>query len=42
MKRNWVHLQDGTEFNGKFDLTITSDEIFMVGSVVTVEGSSWL
>ena len=38
MKKNWAHLQDGTEFNGKFDLTLTSDEIFMVGSVVTVEG----
>lgn len=38
MDRNWVHLQDGTEANGKFDLTATSAESFMVGSVVTVEG----
>lgn len=38
MDRNWVHLQDGTEGNGKFDLTATSSEAFMVGSVVTVEG----
>ena len=38
MDRNWVHLQDGTESNGKFDLTATSMESFMVGSVVTVEG----
>ena len=38
MDRNWVHLQDGTEANGKFDLTATSIESFMVGSVVTVEG----
>jgi len=38
MDRNWVHLQDGTEANGKFDLTATSKETFMVGSVVTVEG----
>ena len=38
MDRNWVHLQDGTEGNGKFDLTATSTEAFMVGSVVTVEG----
>ena len=38
MDRNWVHLQDGTEANGKFDLTATSTESFMVGSVVTVEG----
>lgn len=38
MERNWVHLQDGTEFEGKFDLTVTSAESFEVGSVVTVEG----
>jgi len=38
MDRNWVHLQDGTEANGKFDLTATSTESFMVGSLVTVEG----
>ncbi len=38
MDRNWVHLQDGTESNGKFDLTATSTESFMVGSVITVEG----
>ena len=38
MNKNWVHLQDGTEFDGKFDLTITSSETFEVGSVVTVEG----
>ncbi len=38
MDRNWVHLQDGTESEGKFDLTATSAESFMVGSVVTVEG----
>lgn len=38
MERNWVHLQDGTEFDGKYDLTVTSAESFEVGSVVTVEG----
>lgn len=38
MERNWVHLQDGTEHEGKFDLTATSTENFAVGSVVTVEG----
>lgn len=38
MDRNWVHIQDGTEANGKFDLTATSAESFAVGSVVTVEG----
>lgn len=38
MERNWVHLQDGSEYDGKFDLTLTSNESFEVGSVVTVEG----
>jgi hypothetical protein len=38
MERNWVHIQDGTEYEGRFDLTLTSVEPFEVGSVVTVEG----
>ncbi len=38
MERNWVHLQDGTEFEGKFDLTATSNESFVAGSIVTLEG----
>lgn len=38
MDRNWVHLQDGTEYNEKFDLTATSTETFDVGDPVTLEG----
>ena len=38
MSLNWIHIQDGTEFEGKFDLTSTSTESFKVGSVVTIEG----
>ena len=38
MSLNWIHIQDGTEFEGKFDLTATSSESFKVGSVVTIEG----
>lgn len=38
MDRNWVHIQDGTEADGKFDLTATSSETFVVGSKVTLEG----
>ena len=38
MDRNWIHIQDGTEHEGKFDLTVTSSESFEVGSMVTVEG----
>lgn len=38
MNKNWIHIQDGTEFDGQFDLTLTTDQQFEVGSVVTVEG----
>ena len=38
MERNWVHLQDGTEYDGKFDLTATTTERFEVGSTVILEG----
>jgi hypothetical protein len=38
MNKNWIHLQDGTENNGKFDLTITSASAVKVGDVVTLEG----
>ncbi len=38
MERNWIHLQDGTDFEGKYDLTVTSQEGFVVGQILTVEG----
>lgn len=38
MERNWVHLQDGTEYEGKYDLTATSIENFEVGTTVILEG----
>lgn len=38
MGRNWVHIQDGSEANGKFDLTITTKEKVSVGDVVTFSG----
>ena len=38
IQRNWIHLQDGTEFEGKYDLTVTSQQGFGVGEVVTLEG----
>jgi len=38
MDRNWVHIQDGTEHEGKYDLTATSAESFQVGSTITIEG----
>lgn len=38
MSRNWVHIQDGSESNGSFDLTITTMETVAVGTMVTFEG----
>jgi hypothetical protein len=38
MGKNWVHIQDGTEFQGGFDLTITTDIQVSVGETVTFEG----
>jgi len=38
MNKNWIHLQDGTEADGKFDLTVTSDIEVSVEDVVTLEG----
>jgi len=38
MGRNWVHIQDGSEADGKYDLTITTTEKTRVGDVVTFSG----
>lgn len=38
MQKNWVHIQDGTEANDKYDLTITTLENVKVGDIVTFEG----
>jgi hypothetical protein len=39
MNTNWIHLQDGTTFKGKYDLTITSGEVVKVGDIITFEGA---
>lgn len=39
MDRNWIHIQDGTDSNGDFDLTITLMETVNVGAVATFEGT---
>ncbi len=39
MGKNWVHIQDGSEFNGEFDLTVTTSQNVSVGDVVTFEGT---
>jgi hypothetical protein len=38
MNKNWVHLQDGTEYEDDFDLTITTSAIVEQGDTVTFEG----
>jgi len=39
MNKNWVHIQDGTEAAGSFDLTITTNDAVNVGDIVTFEGT---
>ena len=39
MNRNWVHIQDGTDNNGDFDLLITSNETVKVGDIIVAEGT---
>jgi hypothetical protein len=38
MNKNWIHIQDGSEFQGGFDLTITTDKSVSIGDTVTFEG----
>jgi hypothetical protein len=38
MGKNWVHIQDGTEYNNYYDLTITTQAKVKVGDLVVFEG----
>ena len=40
MQKNWVHVQDGTEYEGQFDLTITTKEgeELKTGDIATFKG----
>ncbi|MFZ5948422.1 MAG: GW dipeptide domain-containing protein [Stygiobacter sp.] len=38
MNKNWIHIQDGTNFKDDFDLTITSDQIASIDEIITVTG----
>jgi hypothetical protein len=42
MNKNWIHIQDGTEFGGDFDLTITTQEVVKEGDEVIFEGKIYL
>ena len=39
MGKNCVHLQDGTNSNGSFDITVTTNDVTKIGDIVTFEGS---
>lgn len=38
MDKNWVHIVDGTQFENKNDLTITTAETVNIGDIVTFTG----
>jgi len=38
LDKNWLHIEDGTDFDGKFDLTVTTDQEVKVGDTITVQG----
>jgi hypothetical protein len=38
MNKNWVHIQDGTDFSDKFDLAITTGDSLVVGQTATFKG----
>jgi len=38
MNRNWVHIQDGSEHNGNFGITVTTPDHVHLGDKVIVEG----
>lgn len=39
MDKNWVHIEDGTQFNNERDLTITTQENVKEGEIVTFKGT---
>lgn len=39
MGKNWIHLQDGTEYSGKNDLTITTNMATSLNETITIEGT---
>lgn len=39
LNKNWVHIVDGTEFNGKNDLGLTTLDSVKIGDIVTFKGT---
>jgi hypothetical protein len=38
LETNWIHIQDGTEHEGQFDLAVTTDQTVEPGDIIIVEG----
>ena len=38
MEKNWVHIADGTQFEDKKSITVTTQELAKVGDIVTFKG----
>tara|TARA_R110001583_G_scaffold114876_2_gene265331 strand:+ start:7127 stop:7828 length:702 start_codon:yes stop_codon:yes gene_type:complete len=38
MSKNWIHLQDGTAHEAKFDVTITTNEVVKLEDIIILEG----
>jgi len=39
MGTNWAHIQDGTEFEGNFDLAVSTADSVVIGNTVTFSGT---
>ncbi|MBP7849363.1 MAG: hypothetical protein KA053_03720 [Lentimicrobiaceae bacterium] len=39
MGKNWIHLQDGSSHEGKYDITVTSGVLPKVGNTITLQGT---
>lgn len=39
MGKNWIHIQDGTNYKGSFDLTVTSQNLPKIDETVTFRGT---
>ncbi len=42
MSKNWIHLQDGTEFNGNFGIILTTNAEVKLGDIIIMEGKVFL
>ncbi len=38
MGKNWIHIQDGTEHSGEYDLTVTTSATTETGKIISLEG----